>query len=413
MFSAFLIVPILMHYYFAMRLISRLQHSQWLNSQTFSPRNLKLIIWSLTIFMFIFQTTFFIGRRTLIPELPESNNYFDLLHSIKYFSYTLMGVFAISVITLLVVDVVNFLRKLIHKLKNLYFKNTNNQATTSEVNFNRRALIASGLFITGNSAVGLVEYHSEPEIVSITLPIRNLPQSFQGFRIVQISDLHLGDLYTEKYAHKITTLVNQHNADLVALTGDVVDGKTNSTIDMVRPLQNLKSTFGTFMVSGNHEYYSGWDMWENEFKNLGFHVLSNEHQIIKIDNAQIAICGVTDYSTKKVSTVDFRYKKVVISDPTKACVGLPPNIPKILLAHQPSDYELASANNYDLMLSGHTHGGQFFPLNLIVANIHKYYKGLYLHNNMWVYVSKGTGSWGPPLRTMVPNEITVFTLEKA
>src|SRR5262249_48682053 len=151
----------------------------------------------------------------------------------------------------------------------------------------------------------------------------------------------------------------------------------------------LKAKHGMFFVTGNHEYYWDVDQWLAEYRRLGMRTLMNEHVLIQQNGSELILAGVTDYSA---SQMDSAHR----SDPSAAINGANPNAIKILLAHQPSSYPAAYASGYDLMLSGHTHGGQFFPWSVVVGLAHRYYKGLYKHENMWIYVSRGTGYWGPP-----------------
>jgi predicted MPP superfamily phosphohydrolase len=169
-------------------------------------------------------------------------------------------------------------------------------------------------------------------------------------------------------------------------------------------LQGLKHRHGIYFITGNHEYYSGAEAWIAENRRLGFEPLLNEHRVLKIGDASLVLAGVTDHS-------DSRFTSVNTSDPMKAMAGAPRDAgAKILLAHQPRSCFKAGEAGFDLQISGHTHAGQTFPGSLIVPFAHPYYKGLNRHGKMWVYVNRGTGYWGPPLRLGVPSEITLLTL---
>ena len=168
-------------------------------------------------------------------------------------------------------------------------------------------------------------------------------------------------------------------------------------------MANLSARYGRYFITGNHEYYSGVGPWVEEAKRLGFDVLLNEHRIIRRGDGVILLAGVTDASAGG-------FVPAHASDPHKAIAGSPASDVRILLAHQPrSLYEAATAG-YDVQISGHTHGGQFFPWNYLAAVGQPYIKGLHKHGKMWIYVSKGTGYWGPPVRLGARSEITAITL---
>jgi hypothetical protein len=202
---------------------------------------------------------------------------------------------------------------------------------------------------------------------------------------------------------EIVGVVNTLNADIVALTGDLVDGSVEQLAYDVAPLKQIKSALGNYFVTGNHEYYSGVVEWVAELKRLGFSVLLNENQIITRGKAKLLLAGVSDYRGGN-------FLPSHRSDPQKALNGAPPADAKILLAHQPKNIFDAAKAGYDLQISGHTHGGQFFPWNLLVGFAQPYVSGLHTHQNTRIYVSRGTGYWGPPLRVGSPSEITLIKL---
>jgi predicted MPP superfamily phosphohydrolase len=201
----------------------------------------------------------------------------------------------------------------------------------------------------------------------------------------------------------IVDVVNTLDADIVVLTGDLVDGSVAQLGYDVAPLKRINSVSGNFFVTGNHEYYSGVIEWIEEVKRLGFTVLLNEHQVIRRGQAGMVLAGVTDYRGGNFLTSHR-------SDPQKALDGAPRADVKILLAHQPKNIFDAAKAGYDLQISGHTHGGQFFPWNLFVGFTQPYVSGLHTHQNTQIYVSRGTGYWGPPVRVGSPSEITLIQL---
>jgi len=193
--------------------------------------------------------------------------------------------------------------------------------------------------------------------------------------------------------------------DLIACTGDLADGSVSYLRDDVAPLAELHAPYGKFFVTGNHEYYSGAEPWIEEVKRMGYNVLLNGHQLISRNGSSIVLAGVTD-----TSGGDFLSHHH--SDPRKALDGAPVDTTRVLLAHQPRTLYAAESSGYDLIICGHTHGGQFFPWNLFATLGQPYIKGLHKHNGTWIYVSKGTGYWGPPVRLGARSEITVFTLTR-
>ena len=252
--------------------------------------------------------------------------------------------------------------------------------------------------------IGLFQARRKASIVRQDITLKNLPRSLHGLRIVQVSDLHVGPTIKADYAQTVVDQVNALNPDLIFFTGDMVDGSVDRLSNDVEPLRKLKAKYGTFFVTGNHEYYSGVEQWIEKVADLGMIHLKNEHRILNIAGASIAIAGVTDLMAHTVL-------KSHLTDPKQAMQGLPIDMPTIMLAHQPGTAELTDGLAIDLMVCGHTHGGQYMPFNLAVAKAHKYAAGYYQHGDMQVYVNRGTGYWGPPLRLGIPSEITLFELQ--
>src|SRR5712691_10449235 len=262
-----------------------------------------------------------------------------------------------------------------------------------------------------------------PRVVRVTVPIADLPSDLAGFRILQLSDLHIGPTIRRRFVDAVVDRANALRPDLVAVTGDVADGLVPDLREHVAPLGRLRAPHGAYFVTGNHEYY--WDVrgWIAELERLGIEVLSNEHRIVQRGAGRLLLAGVTDLSAA--------------SDPAAAVAGAPPSDVRILLAHQPRSAFAAQAAGYDLQLSGHTHGGQYFPFNLLVRLFEPFVAGLHRLEGrsdaprrgnggpsrardatserpeaMWLYVSRGTGYWGPPLRLGAPSEITLIRLAR-
>lgn len=253
------------------------------------------------------------------------------------------------------------------------------------------------------TAIGFINARRVARVVRINIPLAGLPAQLVGFTIVQISDIHVGPTIKGNYVGAIVDRVNSLGADLIAITGDVVDGSVRQLSSHTAPLAKLVARHGSYIVTGNHEYYSGAQAWMSEFQRLGLRGLMNEHVVIEHDGAILVVAGVTDYSAH---AFDLAQR----SDPYVALAGCPERAPKVLLAHQPRSAHAAESAGFDLQLSGHTHGGQFWPWNLFVSLQQPFTAGLHRLGRLWVYTSRGTGYWGPPKRFGAPSEISLLRL---
>jgi uncharacterized protein len=252
--------------------------------------------------------------------------------------------------------------------------------------------------------VGLWNARRSAAVVAVDVPIANLPAALQGFRIAQISDIHVGPTIKRGYVSAIVRSVNRLQADMVAVTGDLVDGTVADLASHVAPLADLSSTHGTYFVTGNHEYYSGAHAWITELRRLGLTVLMNQHVVLQHGAAELLVAGVADHGAHHF---DAQHR----SDPQAALLGAPPAATvRVLLAHQPRSADAAEKAGFDLQLSGHTHGGQFWPWNHFVRLQQPFTAGLHKWKKLWVYTSRGTGYWGPPKRLGAPSEITHLRL---
>jgi len=262
-----------------------------------------------------------------------------------------------------------------------------------------------GILAVTSTAVGYGLYAArrKPKVINVEIPVKNLPGEFEGFRIVQFSDLHVGPTIKADFVETVVRTIDSLKADLIAFTGDLVDGSVADLSEDVASLSRLNAPYGKYYITGNHEYYSGVLPWLDKAKKLGFKVLIDEHHLLTKDGAIMTLAGVTDYSSTQ-------FIKGHNSDPVKALAGAPQEAVKILLAHQPVNIYKAAEAGYDLQLSGHTHGGQFIPWNYLTRLFQPYIAGLSRHENTWIYVNRGTGYWGPPLRLGVTSEITVIRL---
>ena len=254
------------------------------------------------------------------------------------------------------------------------------------------------------TAIGLFNARRHPQVVEVDVRLNDLPAGLHGFTITQISDIHVGPTIKRAFVQRIVDQVNSLESDLIAITGDLVDGSVHELAMHVEPLARLQAKHGTFFVTGNHEYYSGAPEWVRELRRLGLLVLQNEHVVLYHQGAPFVLAGVTDYSAH-------HFDELQRSDPMAALIGAPQDaVPKILLAHQPRSAAAAQAAGFHLQLSGHTHGGQFLPWNFFVRLQQPFTAGLHRLKDLWVYTSRGTGYWGPPKRLGAPAEITLLRL---
>lgn len=269
--------------------------------------------------------------------------------------------------------------------------------------------VVQALVVFGISAPALVfgfkAARGKPKIERITVAVKGLPPAFDGFRIAQISDLHIGDTLGREFLEVVAEQVNALKADLVAVTGDAVEGSVKALRDEVAGYARLSGKFGTYYITGNHEYYHGGSAWEAEAARLGMIVLHNEHRVLEKDGAQLVIAGVTDLDGA-------RFSEAHRPDADKAFANAPAGAPRILLAHQPRFARHVANHNVALQLSGHTHGGQMFPFMFFVRLQQPVIAGFKMLWGVPVYTSRGTGYWGPPFRIGPSSEITEITLRR-
>ncbi len=273
----------------------------------------------------------------------------------------------------------------------------------------RRALLGGlNLSLVGlagaQSAAAMVGNQGPIKVVEVDVPIPELHPDLVGLRIVQLSDVHVGPMISGEFVREVVEVVNTLDADLVALTGDLVDGSVAELGAHTAPLAELRSRLGTWFCTGNHEYYSGAEAWCAEFERLGMVVLNNRHEVLRVGEAELVVAGVTDLSADRILPAHAH-------DLDKAMEGAPRGDFRLLLAHQPRSVLGAPAHEIDLQLSGHTHGGQYFPGTVLIHLAHPYVRDLNLHEGRtWIYVSCGTGYWGPPFRLGSEAEITLLRL---
>ena len=255
--------------------------------------------------------------------------------------------------------------------------------------------------------VGAVSALRGPSVRRVDIPITGLDPGLAGLRIVQISDLHVGPIIGRRYVRRVVRMANDLAPDLIVLTGDIVDGSVARLAQDVAPLSELRPVRKAYLVLGNHDYYSGALPWIEHFRSLGLQVLLNEHETIEHGGARLVLGGVTDPAARRTDPGQ-------LPRPDLASAPGEGRVFRLLLAHNPGLAPLGAKAGFDLQLSGHTHAGQFFPWTLAVRLVHSHHvAGLSREGRMWVYVSAGTGSWGPPIRFGTEPELTLLRLVPA
>ena len=346
---------------------------------------------------------------TLLPVLPILFRYIgyesSLLDKLSFIGYTSLGFFTLSFLAFISKDLII---KSWGFISSFFPVGVNQQAP---LNIEKREFLQKSLsigiltLIGPTTAYGFYSARKGPSIIDQTIFLKNLPDSFENFTIAQISDLHVGPTIKKPYVEKVLNQISNINPDLIAITGDMVDGSIDYLKKDLEPLSQMIANYGTYFVTGNHEYYSGAERWLDETDRMGFTNLVNENNLITINDQNIVLAGVTDFRAHQIIP---SHK----SNPKSALNGIKSEKVKILLAHQPSSIFKANEAGYDLQISGHTHGGQFWPFTYPTKKANPYLSGLHNHNGTQIYVNSGTGYWGPPLRLGVPAEITLFKLKK-
>jgi hypothetical protein len=269
----------------------------------------------------------------------------------------------------------------------------------------RAALVAAGALLAG--AFGLRSAMGPPALQRVEIALERWPESLDGFRIVQISDLHIGPILGRAFAEQLVARVDALEPDLVALTGDLVDGSVRQLANEVAPLAGLRARHGVYFVTGNHDHYSGARRWCEKVRELGIHVLRNQRVEIRDGATVFDLVGVDDHHGSH-----FGGGQGGGEDLGAALDGRDRSRPAVLLAHDPSTFKRASTMAIDLQISGHTHGGQIWPFGLLVHLAVPFVAGRFRRNGAELYVSRGTGFWGPPMRLFAPAEVTEIVLRR-
>ncbi|MGM0595904.1 MAG: metallophosphoesterase [Myxococcota bacterium] len=263
---------------------------------------------------------------------------------------------------------------------------------------------AAAGFTTALIGRGISNAVAGPGHNNFEIKLAKLPQKMDGFSIAQISDLHIGRGVSKKYIHQVVAGINKQKPDLIVITGDLVDGTPKKLGYLVEELAALRSRHGIYFVPGNHDYYSGYNRWMTFLKKNGIEVLTNKHVYIKEGGEHFVLAGVDDKVGKRTGFGP---------DVSKALAGIAPEDEVVLLSHRPGVIFAAARHKVGLMLCGHTHGGgQMWPFTWLSHFVYPYVRGLALHEKTWIYVNRGTGWVGPPIRLDSPSEVSYFTLRK-
>jgi predicted MPP superfamily phosphohydrolase len=265
----------------------------------------------------------------------------------------------------------------------------------------RALLVVAAAVVAGS--VGLRSALRPPRLRRVEIALERWPAALDGFRIVQLSDLHLGPILGRAFAEQLVARANALAPDLVAVTGDLVDGGVHQLADEVAPLAGLRARHGVYFVTGNHDHYSGARSWCEKAGELGMVVLRNRRVEIADGAAVFDLVGVDDYRGSHIAQTGGE-------DLGTALDGRDRARPAVLLAHDPSTFKRASTMGIDLQISGHTHGGQIWPFGMLVRLAIPFVAGRYRRNGSELYVSRGTGFWGPPMRLLAPAEISEIVL---
>ncbi len=285
--------------------------------------------------------------------------------------------------------------------RGLMEKEESGEGVSREISLSRRRLLAMGVMM-GGAALGGYAFREAREIETtrIELPLRKLPAHFDGISVVQISDVHYGMVHENGRLSNIVGQVNDLRPDLVVITGDLVDEAVSHMEEMAAPLSHLKSRLGVFAVTGNHEFFAGVDRAEAIMKRAGVRVLRNEVEVLP---GGLQVLGVDD-------PIYYRRAGLPLPDIDGLINRLDPEKPSILLYHPPTHFDEAAASGVGLQLSGHTHGPQFFPMIPITWLLYPRFRGLYQEEESFLYVSRGVGTGGPPMRLGSPPELVHIRL---
>jgi hypothetical protein len=277
-------------------------------------------------------------------------------------------------------------------------------SSASALDLSRGRALAAGALTLLSALVALRAGLHVPRVRRTEVTLATWPRHLDGFRIAQVSDTHIGPLLGRRFAEQLVARVNALAPDLVVVTGDLVDGAVDKIGDEVAPFGELRAEHGIWFVPGNHDFYSGVDGWDERLRELGIRVLRNERVRIGGD-AGFDLAGVDDHRGD--------WSKGTTEDVDAAVAGRDPQRALILLAHDPQTFPKAAERGVDLQISGHTHGGQLWPFGVLVRLITPYVAGLYARGASQIYVSRGSGFWGPPMRLFAPSEVAELVIRSS
>lgn len=268
----------------------------------------------------------------------------------------------------------------------------------------RASAAAAGTAALGVTGFGAHTALSAPEVLRVPVRLRRLGAGLDGYRIAVVSDIHLGTLLGRSHTERIVRMINEAEPDLVAIVGDLVDGSVDELGSAAEPLRDLVARDGSFFVTGNHEYFvEDPPSWIRELERLGVQPLQNENTVISRGGAAFDLAGVNDLGGARFDEPP---------DFDRALAGADPARPTVLLAHQPVLVDEAAARGVDLQVSGHTHGGQMWPFHYAVQLAQPAIAGLSTFDDTQLYVSRGAGFWGPPVRIGAPPDISILSLQR-
>jgi len=343
-----------------------------------------------------------------IPAAVIVSRFFGtpLARALPWIAFVWLGVAFLLLSALVAIDLVRLAASSAAQLRDWLARAEDPPPDPARRLFVARAVAGTTLAVVATAAgAGVRRAGGAAEIAEVPVRLPRLPRALDGLTVALISDLHVGPTIREREVDRVVEQANALRPDVVAITGDLVDGSVGELGGIVRGLARLRARYGVHFVTGNHEYYAGVGPWLRFLDGLGIRVLRNERVSIGDAGASLDLAGVDDWRAGQFGD-GHGY------DLGKALAGRDPERPLVLLAHQPLGVEEGVRQGVGLQLSGHTHGGQIVPFNLAVHAAFRYVRGLYpvAGSGSHVYVSKGTGYWGPPMRLGVPPEITRITL---
>jgi predicted MPP superfamily phosphohydrolase len=367
-------------------------------------RSLITIVCIAFTLAFIAPGITFMARRGIVD--------FQFANTMQGWAYPFLGYMSILITILIIEDILIIIRKTVYItfwhmhlrrflasfLSHFRFLRNNHHAerTGRLIVFLASLIVFSVAFQNGQKT----------HVTQHKLPVLNLAPGFEGYKIALISDMHIGPVYDRRLTERIVEKTNAAAPDLIVIAGDAADGLPENLEDGMAPLKLLRAKDGVVYATGNHEYYWDAPAWINAFDSLGFDILMNNAKLIRRGASTLAVGGVPDRQGK-----NFVPDHIIDISKTFSQAPHDANTTWLLVAHQPKVVEDAIAAGVDIQLSGHTHGGQFFPWTLVVQLAQKYPRGLFELGNTTLFVSMGAGAWGPPLRLGALAEIPILTLE--